>query len=136
MPENHDPRPGARPRRQTRQQVALWEALESAGQPLSVDELLARSEQGSCSLSTVYRTVQRWLEDQKVTAVNVSGRGTFYEPAEVAAHHHHHFFCEVCEQLFDLPGCAQGLQAMLPPGYQLRSHDITLDGVCASCTAA
>ncbi|MEM7165756.1 MAG: transcriptional repressor [Planctomycetota bacterium] len=145
MPQDHPPPPpsdnvsAARPgRRQTKQQAALWQSLTAAKRPLSVDELLAISGQSlpQLSRSTVYRTIQRWLDDGRVAAVPVAGRGTFYEPQDVAAHHHHHFYCQSCERLYDLPGCAGGIQALLPPGFQLQSHEITLDGLCASCAEA
>lgn len=122
-------------RRDTRQQRAIREAIESAGRPLSVQEIheLASAEVSSLGIRTVYRVIGRMVEDQDLAAVVVLGQPDRYEPAAVAAEHHHHFRCEDCDRVFDVHGCPGGLSRMLPEGFTLGGHELTLWGQCAEC---
>ncbi|MEM0982722.1 MAG: transcriptional repressor [Planctomycetota bacterium] len=125
-------------RRDTKQQRVIWDALEAAARPLSVNELheLAMAELDTLGLSTVYRTVRKWEEDGRIEPVLVPDQPPRYEPHAVAAEHHHHFHCEECDRVFDVDGCPGGLGSMTPPGFELREHHITLRGLCADCAKA
>ena len=123
-------------RRATRQQSAVQEAIHAAGRPLSVNEIheMAQEVVPSLGVRTVYRVIRRLEEDGAVQPVIVSGQPPRYESAEVAAHHHHHFHCESCDRVFDVPGCAGELERMVPSGFVLEEHEITLRGLCAECS--
>ncbi|MEO0966440.1 MAG: transcriptional repressor [Planctomycetota bacterium] len=122
-------------RRHTAQQRAIREALEHAGRPLSMAEIHQRAAQAvpTLSLRTAYRVVHRLLDDQDAVAVPVLGQPDRYEPAAVADRHHHHFRCEACDRVFDIAGCPGGLKRMLPEGFELAGHELTLWGRCAEC---
>ena len=47
--------------------------------------------------------------------------------------HHHHFHCRICDRFYDVEGCPGGLSSMLPEGFELESHELTLLGRCAAC---
>ncbi|TVQ75323.1 MAG: transcriptional repressor [Phycisphaeraceae bacterium] len=125
-------------RRSTRQQRAIRDALLDAGRPLSVEEIfqIAKRDVPRLGLRTVYRVVRRMEEEGGVSAVPVAGQTNRYEPAEVAARHHHHFYCESCDRLFDIDGCAENLRRLLPRGFRLRSHELTLTGECRECATS
>lgn len=122
-------------RRDTSQQRAIREAVDSAGRPLSINEIheFALAEVPSLGVRTVYRVVNRLLEDGDIAPVLVPGQPDRYEPASVAATHHHHFRCEKCDRVFDVDGCAGGLNRMLPPGFTLAGHELSLWGTCSEC---
>ncbi len=124
-------------RRDTVQQRAVRQAIECAGRPLSIQEIheFAGRETQSLGLRTVYRIVNRFLDDGIVAPVNVLGMPDRYELASVAAEHHHHFRCESCDRVFDVNACPGGLNRMLPKGFKLAGHEITLWGQCAECVA-
>ncbi len=109
--------------------------MVSSGRPLRVDEILAgvSPDLPKTNVSTIYRAIQRWLEDGQLVEVALANQPPHYELAEIAAHHHHHFRCLKCEKLFDVEGCVAGLEALLPKGFVLESHEITLEGKCAKC---
>ena len=123
------------PRRDTSQQRAIRDAIESAGRPLSVREIHdgAATEVPSVGLRTVYRVVNRLRDDGLVAPVIVPGQPDRYEPAAVAARHHHHFRCEKCDRVFDVDACPGGLHRMLPPGFTLAGHELSLWGTCSMC---
>ena len=121
--------------RTTRQSVAIREAIESAGRPLSIEEILeeASTTVPGIGLRTVYRVVRRLQEENEITTVSIPGGADRYELSSVAATHHHHFHCTVCDRIYDVAGCAGGLQKLLPKGFQLEHHELTLSGRCAAC---
>ncbi|MDG2095633.1 MAG: Fur family transcriptional regulator [Phycisphaerales bacterium] len=121
--------------RQTKQLQAIQTAFETAGRPLSIDEIheLAGRDIESLGVRTVYRAVRRLQENGDVSIVNVPGGSDRYELASVAAEHHHHFHCTACDRFFDIHGCPGGLKKLLPKGFKLEHHELTLSGLCESC---
>lgn len=122
-------------RRDTAQQRAIRDAVDAAGRPLSIREIheLASAEAPNLGVRTVYRVVNRLLGDGVIASVFVPGQPDRYEPAAVAATHHHHFRCVKCDRVFDVDACPGGLEQMIPPGFKLTGHELTLWGRCATC---
>ena len=123
--------------RQTKQLQAIRDTFEQAGRPLSIDELhgLASKELDSLGLRTVYRAVRRLQEDGVIASVSALGQSDRYELESIAAKHHHHFHCQACDRFFDIHGCPGGLNKLIPKGFKLESHDLTLSGLCVSCAS-
>lgn len=121
------------PSRKTKQRDALREVLERSERPLSVGELLkaAAKKVDGLGVATVYRTVGALLDEGAVTAVEIPGEPVRYERANKG--HHHHFQCEKCARVFDIAGCLENLRSLVPPKFRIRTHDVTLYGVCAAC---
>jgi len=121
--------------RMTQQRRAIMACFEAVDRPLSPGELLELAQRTipNLGLSTVYRTLRALEVAGQIVPVDVPGDAPRYERAEVAAHHHHHFHCRTCDRLYDIHGCPGGLQKMLPDGFQLEGHQITLSGVCDAC---
>ena len=124
-----------RNRRNTAQQRAIRDAIRNAEGPLSTGEIheIATKDSPGLGIRTVYRVVGRLLEDGEITTVVMPGRADRYELTEIAASHHHHFHCKRCDRLFDVQGCPGHLERMVPDGFILDGHEITLNGLCARC---
>ncbi|MAC19452.1 MAG: transcriptional repressor [Phycisphaerae bacterium] len=122
--------------RMTRQTEAISEAIKSAGGPLSIEEILTVASRtvSTLGLRTVYRVVRRLQDEGKIASVSVPGRSDRYEMASIASKHHHHFHCTACDRFFDLEGCPGGLKKLLPQGFKLQNHELTLSGLCATCS--
>jgi Fur family ferric uptake transcriptional regulator len=120
-------------RRNTQQRAAIDRALADAGRPLSPLEILneARRFVPDIGIATVYRAIKDFLAMRKIVAVDVPGAPPRYEAA--GKPHHHHFLCRQCDRLIDLPGCPGPFTRMLPPGYLIDEHELTLIGRCADC---
>ncbi|MEM9420323.1 MAG: transcriptional repressor [Planctomycetota bacterium] len=121
------------PPRTTSQRAAVRTAIETANRPLSPQEILdlARKEQPSLGIATVYRTVKAGTEDGWLVPVDLPHGPTRYEPAGKA--HHHHFECTDCKSVFGVEGCPGELNALVPEGAELTDHEIILYGRCADC---
>ena len=121
--------------RTTRQFKAIKDAIDTAGRPLSIDEIheLASKDVPSIGQRTVYRVVRQLQEEGELTSVPVSGGADRYELTCVALEHHHHFHCTSCDRIFDIEGCPGELKGMVPKGFKLEAHELTLSGLCDRC---
>ncbi|MDE2692280.1 MAG: transcriptional repressor [Acidobacteriota bacterium] len=120
--------------RRARQQQTVLSALDEADGPLSARELWSRLSGTGVGLATVYRALQRGVEEGTLEAVEVLGGGLRYEPRD--REHHHHFLCSSCDRAFDLFGCVEGLEDLLPGGFQMTGHEVVLLGTCDGCADA
>lgn len=119
--------------RSTRQRTAIEEVLAKVGQPLLPHELLTVAQKivPSLSLATVYRNLKALEEEGQIEAVTLPGEPTRYERRK---HHHHHFHCNTCHQVMDIDACPGNLEHLLPKGFVLEGHQITLYGQCPVCS--
>lgn len=105
---------------------------------MSPGEVLAAAQRSvkSLSLATVYRTLQSMIEEGELAAVDLPGEPARYELRHAAETHHHHFRCDGCARVFDLAGCPPGIGRLLPRGFAMRGHDLTIYGLCSGCAAS
>jgi Fur family ferric uptake transcriptional regulator len=120
-------------KRNTKQRRAILEALARADRPLSPQEILvaARADAPRLGQATVYRNLQGLVEEGQLCPVDLPGSIRRYEPA--GKDHHHHFHCRGCDQVFEIEGCPGDLRHLLPRGFRMEMHDLTLRGLCAQC---
>ncbi len=117
----------------TQQREAIHHALAGAGRPLSVEEVWksARREVSGLGIATVYRNLKALYREGEITQVDLPGQPPRWEQRPES--HHHHFLCTTCDRLYEVNGCPEGLQSILPDGYTLEKHDILLRGQCDAC---
>lgn len=118
--------------RNTRQREVIRQVFESAGRPLLTQEvaLAAKEALPTLGIATVYRTVKELSEAGWLVPIEIAG-GTRYERADRG--HHHHFHCQVCDRAFDIEGCTLKLPQLVPKGFVIDSHELTINGTCRSC---
>lgn len=121
-------------KRMTRQRQAILDCFKASDRPLSVEEILkiAGAIVAQLNLATVYRNLKLLMEEGMIAAVDLPGNNTRYE--RVGLKHHHHFLCHSCNRLFDVEGCPEGILSLVPQGFKLISHAITLAGYCLECS--
>lgn len=129
--------------------------------PVEIQSLAQRQVE-TLSLSTVYRQLKSLIGDGLIAAVELPGQPPRFEVPLVAArcpadchehgpHHHdghghvspgdaaaasrhrHHFHCTACDQVFPIEGCPGGIDQLVPAGWTVERHDLTLHGRCPSC---
>ena len=125
----------ARPvERQTKQREAIRALFHEQGDPLMPQEILESAGKvvPKLSMATVYRTIRSLEELGEIVAVELPGEPARYELAGKG--HHHHFRCDACGKAFDIDKCPGNLSKMIPDGFTLRTHDITLYGLCDTCS--
>ena len=114
-----------------KQQLTVLQALGAADGPLSARELWSRLSGTGVGIATVYRALQRGVEEGTLESVETLGGGVRYEPKD--REHHHHFLCSSCDHAFDLFGCVEGLESLVPDGFRMTGHDVVLLGTCNAC---
>ena len=119
--------------RSTRQRSAIRSAIDSAGRPLSAQEVLAfaQGDVPALGIATVYRNLKMLVEEGEITVVTLPGENPRYESAE--HQHHHHFQCTQCKRVFDVHACPGDLGKLAPKGFTVEHHELTLYGRCDEC---
>ena len=118
---------------QTKQKSAVHKILSNAIAPMTPQQIhdLAKASCPSIGLATIYRFLRVMLKEGEVRLVDIAGATPHYE---IERHKHHHFFfCDKCKQVFDIEECVDGLSALVPEGFQMLNHEITIYGICKSC---
>jgi Fur family ferric uptake transcriptional regulator len=116
------------PKRNTSQRRAIREVFLATDRPLSTQEVLdaAQEHKSGLGIATVYRTLKILLDEGWLSTVKLPGRPPRYEIA--GKPHHHHFYCNHCGRAYEVPGCPEFLDRLVPAGYQLDDHDLVLYG--------
>lgn len=121
--------------RNTKQREVVLSIIEKANKPLSAPQITAKAQKliPSLNKTTVYRTLERLEGEGLISKMLVQPNMLHYEMSHGGGEHHHHFICNTCERVFCLEGCTQSLQQMIPKGFTLIDHEITLRGICKEC---
>lgn len=82
------------------------------------------------SRATVYNTLALFVENGIVSTM-ISGRNELRY--DVVTEAHGHFICDRCERIFNFPYTYQNRYAELE-GYDVKSEEIVLRGVCRECS--
>lgn len=124
--------------RSTKQKKAILAAMQNAHRPLTPQEILSLAQKTvpALGIATVYRNLRSLLEDGNIRTVELPAEAARYEMTPACHNdHHHHFLCKQCARAFDVHGCAEDFAAMVPSGFIVQSHEITLYGVCKDCVS-
>ncbi len=121
--------------RQTEQRRVIREIFEEIPRPLTPTDVLesAQKKLDGIGIATVYRNLKYFHDHGWLTKVELANEPARYERADLE--HHHHFHCKVCDRVFDLPGCAGSVDHLVPSGFTLTSHEVTLYGQCDTCAS-
>ena len=122
-------------KRMTRQYEAIFRCLAERGHPLSIEEILSlvSKEIPTINVSTIYRNLKTLIQEGKIALVDLPKEKPRYEVVKEENSHHHYFLCDKCNKTFNIHGCPPGLQNILPTGFMLLGHSITLNGYCIEC---
>lgn len=120
-------------KRVTKQRLAIHDCLQEACRPLTIEEILkeASTTIPELNISTIYRNLKILVEEGKIGVVEVPGGPLRYEIVQTG--HCHHFLCKACDRLYPIATCPKDLAGMIPEGFKMTCHSITLSGVCKGC---
>lgn len=124
--------------RPTRQRREVFDALLLRRDHPTATEVFLRvkSEMPTISLATVYNCLEALVDCGLVRQVNVDRSPTRYCPN---LEDHGHFHCDRCGHVFDVD--LEAVQSApdrvwnLPPGYAITTQEVTLRGLCPTCTS-
>jgi Fe2+ or Zn2+ uptake regulation protein len=123
-------------KRATRQLEAVYEALQYDPTHPFADDIYRRVRKRlpRISLATVYRNLQRLVEDGKIRTILLGERSARFDP-EISDHDH--FVCETCGRIIDL-FLERDRQVDLTPlaqaGFIVTSSNLTVYGRCQVCS--
>jgi Fur family peroxide stress response transcriptional regulator len=132
-------RTGPRETRVTRQKEAILRAAQSSGDHPTADMIYAavRRELPRISLGTVYRNLQRLVDEGRMSLAPVQderGRSARFDPE---TRPHDHFVCERCKRIYDMARDggvdAVNLAAFERQGFRVTAHTLAAYGVCPKC---
>ena len=123
--------------KRTRQRAAILRLLANAEGPLTAEELHAalRGEFPAAALSTVYRNLERFLQEGLAQKEDFRDGAARYTAAQG---HGHYLVCTGCARRVRLTQCPlHGLEQELArgTGFTVESHSLTLYGKCPQCRA-
>jgi Fur family ferric uptake transcriptional regulator len=120
--------------RHTKQRAAIQSVMEQSQRPLLPQEILIASQAAvpNLNLATVYRNLNALVDEGLISPVHLPNQATRFERS---GHHHHHFVCDACDKVFDVHECSDVFNRMVPPGFQVARHEVTLYGQCPSCAS-
>jgi Fe2+ or Zn2+ uptake regulation protein len=124
--------------RMTTQRRLLLTILGSLGEHPTAEELflLARQQDPSLNLSTVYRTL-RWLEGENLVSTRVFAEERLQERFDAALpSEHHHFMCTSCKNVIEFDSELFGSikhQFQEQNGASVATGSIILYGLCSNC---
>lgn len=118
----------------TQNRRAIFEVLKDSGQPLSIQEIIKKSNSEGY-FTSVYRSVQAMT---RVGILRTVPRGfkNLYELGEAFQPHHHHATCEKCGQSVAIHDVS--LEKIMhrlteTAGLKPTGHQFELFGVCKNC---
>lgn len=125
-----------KPRRPTRQQAAVAEALDERGDFTSAQELHAtlRSDGNTVGLATVYRALQAMSADGEVDVLRTGDGEAVYR--RCSSGHHHHLVCRECGRTVEVEGPAVerwASRVSAEHGFTDVTHQMEIFGVCSTC---
>lgn len=122
--------------RATSQRAVILDVIRHSSRHLDADEIhqKARKREPRISLSTVYRTLQRFKELGLVEESHFDESHHHYETKPSGTHHH--LVCMGCGKVvefdFDLSGCIVGAVPEAAD-YDVRQLELRMTGYCREC---
>lgn len=119
----------------TVQRHAIFEELSGRTDHPSADAIFeaVKNDVPGLSRTTVYRTLEAFVDAGLLTRVSHPGASTRYDPK---THRHHHLVCESCGDVIDLePTEVQGgaRLRLSDTSIEVRDYSIHFSGVCPDC---
>ena len=120
--------------KQSKQRTRLLEMLRNHPGHLSAEQAylkLKEDEQG-ISLATVYRNLNLLSAQRIINKIDDPSNGAMYDGREYP---HYHFRCDVCNQLFDIPGIYLDIDTSVETlmHAKVNHHRIVFEGTCETC---
>jgi Fe2+ or Zn2+ uptake regulation protein len=122
-------------RRATPQLAVVLEAVRTSGTDHPTAELIydrVRRVLPSISLGTVYRNLQRLVQEGRIGSAQLGARSLHYDPTPTP---HDHFICRTCGRVEDLvlDHPEPLLETATRAGHEVTSHTLVLYGRCQGC---
>jgi Fe2+ or Zn2+ uptake regulation protein len=124
--------------RQTPQREAILRVLQASDRPLTVEEIWAGMAQQRSGLPTVYRNLERFVQEGWVESLLGQDQVMRFVRCH-SIHHHHHLSCDRCGRTVEVDIC--GIEPSLAgmeqrTGFRITRHQLHVFGICPRCLSA
>ena len=122
-------------KRASRQLAAVYTALRGDHSHPSADEIYQRVRRTlpRISLGTVYRNLQRLVDEGKIRVFLLGERIARYDPMIAE---HDHFICQKCGRIEDVlleRDRRVNLAPLVDQGFTVTAHSLAIHGLCQKC---
>jgi Fur family ferric uptake transcriptional regulator len=124
--------------KKTRQRQSVLAVLENSPNPLNAEDILslAKKNEGSIWLSTVYRILDLFVKKGIVTRASVLDND--YAMYEINRYQHRHYaVCMGCRKVIQMDNCPmEKFTPRLDEGdFKVTGHKVEIYGYCKDCNA-
>lgn len=120
----------------TKARAKILEILKQAQIPLSADEIIAKLNDPTINVSTVYRTLKTFEEKQLVTReISLKDRQSYYS-LHHSDEHYHILECVKCHEKIKLDYCPYdeaNEKIFKETGFTITDENKTIYGLCNKC---
>lgn len=125
----------------TKKRLAVLELLLNTAGPVSINEIFNKlNKEINIDMATVYRVINRFMENHIVREVSSGNNVSLYEKACIHNPIHPHFICAACGQVYCLKKSNLEFENSLlqqtldlPEVNVINEVDIELKGICSNC---
>ncbi|MDI3547962.1 MAG: hypothetical protein PWR10_1614 [Halanaerobiales bacterium] len=119
----------------TQQRLAILEVLVEENFPLSAQNIFSklRRNNPNLRLSTVYRTLNSFVEKKIVRKLDLIDKESFFEL--LSGEHHHHLICMKCGEIIPIDCPLKDYEEELIDNtdYTIIDHRLKIYGICPRC---
>jgi Fur family ferric uptake transcriptional regulator len=122
--------------KRTKQREIIWHILETTTHPLTAAEIAtqATSEERPFWMSTIYRTLDFFLEKNLVTKTTIANNDmALYELTPLK--HRHYAICTVCHKIISIENCPiqEQMLELTHKDFTITGHNLEVYGICHNC---
>ncbi|MGL4571155.1 MAG: Fur family transcriptional regulator [Clostridium sp.] len=119
----------------TKARLEILTILKESKESISADKIfdICREENININLSTVYRTLEAFLEKNIVDKFILEDGVAIYRPHKV--NHKHLLECDICHKEVELTCPMIQIEEIISrqTGFTLTEHNLQMKGVCDKC---
>ncbi len=123
--------------KQTKSRLLILDILDKADKPLTAEEIyrLIQNEEDSINLSTVYRTLEVFL-NKNIVQIPLMKDGNKASYILNRDEHHHYLVCDKCHKMIKIDFCPFAefeKQIEQLTSFTILKHKLELFGICPNC---
>jgi len=108
----------------------VLDLLLKSNSPVDVSALVKKMK---VNKTTVYRQIEKLLEENKIVAVELGDGKKRYESSNL--NHHHHLVCKKCGKLEDIVLDEKKIVSEISKktNFKIENHSLEFFGICVNC---
>ena len=116
----------------TKARLLIYDLLKESDRSVTADYIYSKCKE--INLSTVYRTLEVFLEKELVDKFELGDGKSSYKLKNRNIHKHI-LECDLCHKEIEVPCPMQQIEELLrnQTGFKVKEHNLTLKGICEEC---